>query len=116
MIRCLSTKRRDNLRLRDKLIETVWERDDSHCLDCGKFISTPDDERARAVHEIIPRSQFGHTTMVYCFVIENMCLLCPSCHTKAANQESRYRLLTRLQSRHGYLYVREKWLSVLRRE
>ena len=113
-IRPISAKRSKHLALRAELVPIVWARDKGRCVDCGARVVYRHSP-SEAVHEIIPRSQFGNKTMGRCFRLGNMCLLCPKCHADAANQASRYRLLVKLRMRHRYDYSDGKWATVLKR-
>ena len=113
-LRSVSSKQRRHIAQRAELVPIVWARDKKLCLECGEEVIVWDTE-SEAVHEVIPKSQFGNKTMHRCFRLANMCLLCKGCHPEAASQASRYRLLVKLRERHGYDYSAEKWASVLRR-
>ena len=61
------------------------------------------------VHEIVPRSRFGHKTMTACYHPRNMCVLCLKCHEKAQSPAARRRLIGIMGARYGYSYDDEPW-------
>ena len=80
----------------------VYERDRFCCVICGKS--------GVQVHEIVPRSAFGRSTMHTCFSVENRVCLCPEHHAEAHTIAMRRKLLRLMSSRFGYKYEDECFL------
>jgi hypothetical protein len=79
--------------------ETRYEihvRDKFLCVLCGK--------RGVQIHEIVPRSFFGSSTMWQCFQPKNRISLCPACHSEAHTREERKRAMMVMSIKYGYTY------------
>ena len=83
----------------------VVERDQGACQDCGRA--------AGDIHHVIPRGWFGKHGKVRAGVASNLICLCREHHNQAHTKVARYRHLTLLRERHGYLYSDQPWLGVL---
>lgn len=76
--------------------QLVYERDRFCCFICGKS--------GVQVHEIVPRSAFGRSTMDICFSLENRVCLCPEHHGEAHTVAMRRKLIDLMSKRYGYEY------------
>lgn len=74
----------------------VLERDRFGCFLCGK--------NGVHVHEIVPRSAFGRSTMHICYSVKNRVCLCPEHHGPAHTIEQRRLLIALMKTRYGYEY------------
>ena len=79
----------------------IYERDKFNCVVCGK--------NGVQVHEIIPRSAFGKSTMHQCYEEKNRVCLCPSCHSEAHTIEYRSKLLSLMKEKYGYEYTEQHY-------
>lgn len=76
--------------------QLVYERDRFSCFLCGK--------NGVQVHEIVPKSAFGLSTMHICYSEKNRVCLCPEHHGPAHTIVMRRRLIELMQKRFNYVY------------
>lgn len=97
----ISADRKAELELRSEVYALVLARDMGYCVICHK--------RGAGVHEVVPRSHFGKRGKAKCYTLENMAVICTSCHGRVHTAGGRIFLLRLLMERYHYVYSEQPW-------